>query len=195
MKLLKTFLLIFIFFSGNIYTHAREKQVEIPRKIIEKEMPAYAKNLKQLLGEAEQNLAKIETELKKRADFKNNQEKERFIRKCFEEGNLLYKQGYPEKAVKEWEKALKISKTPEMRGYIRCYEKKLKKEEARKEKAEKEKQRELKKETQDLYVQAVFLYKRKAYAAAGEMFKKVQQLIPDYLRTNHYLKKIIEHKK
>ncbi|MCK4948020.1 MAG: tetratricopeptide repeat protein [Candidatus Aureabacteria bacterium] len=195
MKLLKTFLLIFIFFSGNIYTYAREKQVEIPRKIIEKEMPAYAKNLKQLLGEAEQNLAKIETELKKRADFKNNQEKERFIRKCFEEGNLLYKQGYPEKAVKEWEKALKISNTSEMRGYIRCYEKKLKEEEVRKEKAEKGKQRELKKETQDLYVQAVFLYKRKAYAAARKMFKKVQQLFPDYLRTNHYLKKIIELKK
>ncbi len=195
MKLLKTFLLIFIFFPGNICTHAREKQVEVPRKIIEKEMPAYAKNLKQLIEEAKQNLAKTEKELTKRATFKNNRKKERSIRKCFEEGNLLYKQGYPENAVKEWEKALEISKTSEMRDYIRSYEKKLKKEAVRKEKGEKEKQRELKKETNDLYTQAVFLYKRKAYAAAGEMFKKVQQLIPDYLRTNNYLKKIIALKK
>ena len=100
-----------------------KEKVEISPEVIEKTMPSYKLNLKQLIEEAERNIKKVDDELKKQEIFKRNQEKEAKCRGLFEKANALYAQGKLKEAKEEWIKALALTKDPEIQGYIREAEK------------------------------------------------------------------------
>ncbi len=116
----------------------KEKEV-VPSEIIEKTIPSYRMRLKEILKKAEENIKKVDRDIKEAEIYKRNQGREQRSAEAFERGNQLYKNGKPEEAREEWNNALSISKDPEMRGYIeeaerRAGEKdrKIKEEDARK---------------------------------------------------------------
>jgi len=91
----------------------------------------YSYNLKNLLEETQENLEKVEQEIE-------NREKEARIRMYFEKGNELYEEGKLKEAKSQWQKALKISKDPKMREYIKKAEIKAKEEKLAREKEQQE---------------------------------------------------------
>lgn len=184
---------------------------------------SYTLNLKQLVKEAEKNIKKVEGEIEEREIENCNRQREDEIRKHFERGNTLYKEGKLEEAKIEWQKALKISKDPEIRDYIRGSEKrakqeelerrkKLKKKEERKrqkelgaEKKEKERRKKLareeaeaKKKIAPLLSEARSLYKKKEYTKSEAKYRDVLKLDKENKTALRYLaiipKKIKESK-
>ncbi|MCK4946873.1 MAG: hypothetical protein KAS46_00720, partial [Candidatus Aureabacteria bacterium] len=89
----------------------------------------YTLNLKQLIKETEKNIKKVENEIEEGKINDRNRKREDEVKKHFEKGNILHKEGKLKEAKKEWQKALKISKDPEMKGYIKESAKRAKKEE------------------------------------------------------------------
>ncbi|MFH1190228.1 MAG: hypothetical protein V1682_06010 [Candidatus Omnitrophota bacterium] len=114
--------------SGTEQSVSSEK-VEISSENIEKTLPSYNANLKKIIEEVERNIARIDGELKKREAVKRNEDREAEVREYFEAGNKLRDEGKFEEAKAEWEKALDITRDPEMRGYIKQSEAKARKEE------------------------------------------------------------------
>lgn len=92
---------------------------EVDSNAIDKAMPFYKFSLKDLVRRSEQNIKKIDGELKKEEIFRQNQEKEKIARDHFEKANALYEQGNLKEAKKEWEEVIKITKDPKMKEYLR----------------------------------------------------------------------------
>lgn len=115
----------------------------------------YTYNLKQLIEQAEENIEKVDKQLEKREIRKRNEEREAKVREHFEKGNSLYKEGKLKEARQEWQKALEISKTPELEGYIR------------------ESVRRAKEKISSLLSEAHSLYQEKAYTQAQEKYQEV----------------------
>jgi hypothetical protein len=103
---------------------APKDKIEIKGDAIEKSIPSYRMRLKDILKEAEENIKKVDKELKSQEVVARNREREAKVAEAFEKGNQLYKNGKLEEAKEEWKKALGISKDPEMRGYIEEAERK-----------------------------------------------------------------------
>lgn len=122
------FLAVILFVPTQVFSQEKSS-VEISSENIEKTLPAYNANLKKIIEEAERNIARIDGELKKREAVKRNEEREAKVREHFEAGNKLHAEGRLEEAKVEWEKALEITRDPEMRGYIKESEKRARKEE------------------------------------------------------------------
>jgi len=78
----------------------------------------YTYNLKNLIDVAEKNIKKVDNEIMQVEIRKRNEEREALIVAYFERGNQLYKEGKLKEAKSEWEKAVSISKNPEMKDYI-----------------------------------------------------------------------------
>ena len=97
----------------------------------------YTYDLKRLLEVARENIRKVNEEIALEEMRRRNEARETQIVKYFEKGNQLYKEGKLKEAKQEWEKAVSVSKNPEMKQYIeessrqsRIEEKRLKKQEA-----------------------------------------------------------------
>ncbi len=167
------------------------------------EIKGYTYNIKQLLEEIEQNLQKVDDEIKEAEIRKRNEEREAKVIEYFERGNAFYKEGKLKEAKKEWQRALEISKDPEMKDYIREAEKRAREEELARKKEEKERQRRLEAEQKEkerrlneqakvFYEEAISLYKSKNYEQAQVKFEQASQIVPHYLKTDYYLHRIPE---
>ena len=124
--------------SSEDFQIAKERET-VSSETIEKAIPSYRMRLKEILKEAEENIKKVDRDIKEAEIYKQNQERERQVAEAFKRGNQLYKDGKLEDAREEWNNALGISKDPEMRGYIEetarkagKEDRKVKEEEARK---------------------------------------------------------------
>lgn len=83
----------------------------------------YTYNLKRLLEQTEKNIQKVEEEIRQAEVRKRNEEREARAVEHFEKGNQLYQEGNLIEAREQWEKTLELSKTPEMKDYIKEAEK------------------------------------------------------------------------
>ena len=120
-----------IFSLGSSYAEEQTREsVEVSDSVIEKNVPAYKMSLTRLIEEAEKNLQRVDAQIK-------NQEKEKLARELLEEGNSLYKTGDLENAQKKWKEALKITKDPSFKKYIKESEKQALKEKEEKDRARK----------------------------------------------------------
>lgn len=114
---------------------AREK-IAVEPEVIEKTMPSYRLNLKQLIEEAKRNIKKIDEEMKQAEIQKQNKEREERAREHFERGKKLSQEGKPDEARQEWQKVLEMSKNPGMKAYIKEAKKRTRKEELARKKEE-----------------------------------------------------------
>ncbi len=130
------------------------------------EIKGYTYNIKRLLEKVEENLKKVDKEIKEKEILKRNQEREAKVRKHFKKGNALYKEGKLKQAKKEWLKALEIARNPEMRDYIREAAKRAKQEELARKKEEKksglERTQAIKKQVDSYYRKALSYYRHKS---------------------------------
>ena len=114
-----------------------------------KQDKGYTYNLKQLMEQTEKNIEKVDEKLKEQEIEKENQKRETEAREHFEKGNTLYEGGKLKEAKKEWQRALEITKDPQMKDYVRDSEKKARKEELAQRKEQREKQRRLEAEQRE----------------------------------------------
>lgn len=133
-----------------------EPQASQEEKTVEKlqfqEKPAikgYTYNLKRLLEQAQENVKKIDEEIKQAEIKKCNEEREAKVIEHFEKGNQLYQEGKLKEAKEEWQKALEVSQDPEMREYIKESEKRAREEELARKKEEQERQKRLEAEAKE----------------------------------------------
>jgi TolA-binding protein len=120
---------------------APKDKIDVKSDAIERSIPSYRMRLKDILKEAEENIKKVDKELKEREVLARNQEREAKVVKLFESGNQLYKDGKLKEAQQMWRDALAISKDPEMRKYIEEASMKISEEDRRLEAEQKEKAR------------------------------------------------------
>ena len=108
-----------------------------------REEKGYTYNLEELSRKADKNIEKVNKKLEKRKAEERNRERELEARRYFKEGDRLSEEGKDEKAKEAWQKALEITKNPEMKG---CVEDSKKRARAEKKKVELEKELAFKKE-------------------------------------------------
>ena len=108
-----------------------------------REEKGYTYSLEELSRKVEKKIEKVNKKLEKRKAEERNMERELEARKYFEEGDRLSEEGKDEKAKEAWQKALEITKNPEMKG---CVEESKKRARAEKKKVELEKELAFKKE-------------------------------------------------
>ena len=99
--------------------YQESEQFQIDDEILEKGMPSYMYNLKQLIQEAERSIKKIDLEIKEREVFQKNKKREQKAREHFNRANFLYKKGKLKEAKKELIKVIQIAKNPEFKGYVK----------------------------------------------------------------------------
>jgi len=104
----------------------------------------YTYNLKELIEKAKENIKKVDKELAQKAVEDRNMQKEAKAQEYFEKGNILYEQGKLQEAKQEWQKALEITKSPELEEYIKISEKKSRDRDLARQKEEKERQARIK---------------------------------------------------
>ncbi|NQU73233.1 MAG: tetratricopeptide repeat protein, partial [Candidatus Omnitrophica bacterium] len=161
----------------------------------------YTYNLKRLLITMEEKVKTIDEEIKERAVRGRNEEREARVIECFERANALYEKGRLQEAKKEMQKALKVSRDPEMKRYIKESEKRLKEQECARKKeehekqkrvkaAQKEKERQLNDQAKIFYDQASILYGDRNYEQAQVKFEQASRIVPHYLKTDYYLRLI-----
>ncbi|MFH1847782.1 MAG: hypothetical protein ABH825_01020, partial [Candidatus Omnitrophota bacterium] len=120
-----------------------EASISIEEDIIAQSMPSYMYSLKRLIGEAKKNIQRVEREIKQRSFFIKNLPTETKIRDHFEKGNELYEKGELKDARKEWDKALEITKEPEIKRYLEKSEEIAREQEYYKKLEEQEHRREI----------------------------------------------------
>jgi len=104
---------VFIFALNGTSPAQEEKpaQVEISRKIIEKEMPVYGTSLRRIIRKTEKKLERVNKELEK-------QQNEKLALEYFQEGNDFLEKGDTEEAKKRLEKALALTKDHKLKKKI-----------------------------------------------------------------------------
>ena len=158
-KLVAAILGMFLLGNSSLSAQEEEGPVEELQFPTKPKAQGYTYNLKHLLEQAEKNIQKVEEEIKQVEIRKRNKERETRAIEHFENGNQLYQEGKLKEAREQWEKTLKLSKDPGMKGYIKEAGKRAKEHELarrkeeegqrKKERLELERRRQLKKQ-QDL---------------------------------------------
>ena len=184
---------------------AQEEKIsqEAPRFQEKPAIKGYTYNLKRLLEQAQENVKKIDEEIKQAEIRKRNEERETKVIEHFEKGNQLYQEGKLKEAKIEWQKALEVSQDPEIRDYIKESEKRAREEELTRKKEEeerqrrleveqKEKERQLNEQAKVFYEEALSLYNSKNYEQAQVKFEQAAQVVPNYAKTDYYFKRIPE---
>lgn len=126
---MKKYILIILFaflISMAALSYAEEsarESITVDNSVIEKEIPTYRMSLQRLIQEAEKKLKKIDKEIK-------NQENELIARELLEDGNTLYSESKLKEAKAKWNEALKITKDPSFKKYLKENEKRFRKETA-----------------------------------------------------------------
>lgn len=88
-------------------------KIEITEQEINKRVPSYKNNLKDIVRETEANIKRIDDALKA-------EDAEKGAKEHYDKGNALYKEGKFEEAGKEWNTALGLAKEREFRKCIRA---------------------------------------------------------------------------
>jgi len=160
---------------------------------------SYLYDLKRLIAKSRENIKRVNEKIKEQAVLKRNQKREERAREYYEKGVALTDEGKLNEAREYFEKAIRITEHPEMSGYIRESQVRLKKQEEALRRQEnqrtgqiKEDESSRKREVEEAYKEAVALYKQKKFHPAKDAFQHVEEIAPDYRATTSYLKIIDE---
>jgi len=156
---------------------------------------SYLYDLKKLIEKSRTNIKEVNEKIKEQAVLKRNQKREERAHEYYEKGVELTNEGKLDEAREYFEKAIRITEHPEMVGYIKESQRRLRKQEdalhhQEKERFEQIKQDEntRKEDVETAYKEAVDLYKQKKYHPAKDAFEHVDEIAPDYRATASYLK-------
>jgi tetratricopeptide (TPR) repeat protein len=165
----------------------------------EEPQPSYVYDLKSLIEKSKNNIKRVNEKIKEQAIYKRNLQREEKAREYYDRAMLLFEEGKVDEARELFEKSIRITENPEMKGYIKVSEKKFKSQAAAMRKEGQERvsltiaqERERQQQVQDAYEKGVTLYKRQNYKAAKDEFMLVEQLIPEFKATRSYLKLLEE---
>ncbi len=156
---------------------------------------SYLYDLKKLIEKSRENIKDVNEKIKEQAILKRNQKREERSREYYEKGVELTNEGKLDEAREYFEKAIRITDHPEMAGYIRESQRRLRRQESALQAQErqhfhqiKEDEVTRKEDVEAAYKQAVELYKQKKYHPAKDAFDHVDEMAPDYRATDSYLK-------
>ncbi len=155
----------------------------------------YLYDLKKLIEKSRENIKEVNEKIKEEAVLKRNQKREERAREYYEKGLELANEGKLDEARDYFEKAIRITEHPEMMGYIKESQRRLRRQEnalRAQEKAHykqvKQDENARKEDVEQAYREAVDLYKQKKYHPAKDAFEHVNEIAPDYRATDSYLK-------
>ncbi len=156
---------------------------------------SYVYDLKRLIDQSKTNIKRVNEKIKEEAVIKRNQKREEKAREYYEMGSKLTDEGKFDEAREYYEKAIRITEHPEMAGYIKESQKRLKAQEGALRRQQNERVRDLtleeKSKEQEIaktYDEAVALYRQKKFKPAKEAFEHIESIIPDYKATQSYLR-------
>src|SRR3989338_10090360 len=163
---------------------------------IQEQAPSsYVYDLKKLIIQSRENIKRDNAKIKDQAVIKRNQKREERAREYYQRGMQLTDEGKLDEAREYFEKAGRITDHPEMIGYIKESERRLKlqeqaikHQEVRYLKQEQQDERSRQEDAQNAYREAVALYKEKKYQAAKDQFEHIDALVPDYKAVRSYLR-------
>jgi TolA-binding protein len=151
----------------------------------------YLYDLKKLIDKARENIKEVNEKIKEQAVLKRNQAREERAREYYEKGVELTNEGKLDEAREYFEKAIRITEHPEMAGYIKESQRRLRKQENALEDQErahknqiKEDESTRKEDVEEAYKEAVDLYKQKKYHPAKDAFEHVDEIAPGYRATD-----------
>ena len=87
----------------------------------------YLYDLKKLIAKSRENIKEVNEKIKEQAVLKRNQKREERAREYYEKGVELTNEGKLDEAREYFEKAIRITEHPEMAGYIKESQRRLKK--------------------------------------------------------------------
>ena len=155
----------------------------------------YLFDLKKLIEKSRENIKEVNEKIKEQAVLKRNQKREERSRQYYEKGVELTNEGKLDEAREYFEKAIAITDHPEMAGYIKESQRRLKKQEDALHSQErqhfnqiKQEERARREDVEQAYKEAVALYKDKKYHPAKDAFEHVDEIAPDYRATDSYLR-------
>ena len=90
---------------------------------------SYLYDLKKLIEKSRENIKRVNEKIKEQAVLKRNQKREERAREYYEKGVELTDEGKLDEAREYFEKAIRITEHPEMAGYIRESQRRLKRQE------------------------------------------------------------------
>jgi TolA-binding protein len=158
---------------------------------------SYLYDLKKLIDKSRENIKEVNEKIKEQAVLKRNQAREERAHQYYEKGVELDSEGKLDEAREYFEKAIAITEHPEMVGYVKESQRRLKKQEAALNAQEREHLKQIKQDenarkedVEQAYRDAIELYKQKKYHPAQDAFQHVDEIAPDYRATNSYLKLI-----
>jgi len=156
---------------------------------------SYLYDLKKLIEKSRENIKEVNEKIKEQAVLKRNQKREERAHEYYEKGIQLTNEGKLDEARDYFEKAIRITEHPEMVGYIKESQRRLRKQEAALHAQEREHYNQIKQDetvrkedVETAYKEAVDLYKQKKYHPAKDAFEHVDEIAPDYRATDSYLK-------
>jgi TolA-binding protein len=156
---------------------------------------SYLYDLRKLIAKSREIIKEVNEKIKEQAVLKRNQAREERSRQYYEKGVELTNEGKLDEARDYFEKAILITEHPEMAGYIKESQRRLRKQQSALQAQErvhykqiKEDERNRREDVEAAYKEAVDLYKKKKYHPAKDAFDHVDQLSPDYRATSSYLK-------
>ncbi len=162
---------------------------------VEQQPAGYIYDLKKLIIKSRENIKRVNDKIKEQAVIKRNQKREERAREYYERGLQLTDEGKFDEAREYFEKAVRITDHPEMTGYIKESERRLKLQEQaiqhQSAAALKQEQQEIHSKVEDAetaYREAVALYREKKYKEAKDHFDHVEELVPDYKAVSSYLR-------
>ncbi|MBF0522601.1 MAG: hypothetical protein HQL24_06040 [Candidatus Omnitrophica bacterium] len=160
----------------------------------QKSQEGYIVNLKDLINRSKKKIEEVNVKLEEQARRSRNQQREEKAREYYEQAMRLFKEGKLEQAQELWQKAIKITEHPEMKGYLSESAAKTKKQQdaLRSEESRRMKRLEIERgysaeEVEKAYDEAVKLYKQKKYVEAKDGFERVEDMFPDHKATRSYL--------
>src|SRR5262245_13117656 len=171
--------------------HAQEDDPSVREK---KTKDGFLIDLKSLINRSKEKIEEANVKIEEQEKYKRNQQREEKAREYYEKGKKLYDEGKFDKAAEFFERAIKITEHPEMKGYVRQSSAKTKKEREALTDAEKRRLKQLEiergfnaKEVEKTYAKAVALFKREKFLEARDNFQAVDKMFPDHKATRSYL--------
>jgi len=198
-KMFHLYLLFALFFTSGVIAFADQPNSALDDKpsvdTAADTHTSYLYDLKKLIEKSRENIKEVNQKIKEQAVLKRNQKREERARAYYEKGVALTNEGKFDEARDYFEKAIRITEHPEMTGYIKESQRRLKKQEAALQAQGREHYHQIKhdenarkEDVEAAYKQAVDLYKQKKYHPAKDAFEHVDEIAPDYRATGSYLK-------
>ena len=158
---------------------------------------SYSNALNKLVEESGDEVENLDKEIKHESFSKRKEIREGQAREFYEKGLELIEQGKLNEARSYFEKAIHITEQVEMIKQVKASEQRIKAQEAALKRAKEDQKHEQiqrikqnQQEIENVYQQAVFLYRNKEYDQAKDAFTNVDQLSAGYKATRSYLNRI-----